>query len=163
MTTEKLHLCAQRLTETGVTAFCPTLISLDKSEYESLIPLFKPSDGRITGGASVLGLHLEGPFFSRKKAGAHPLKNIRTPEEISPLEMYGGSKNLETVRIITSAPELPCSSLLMKTCLDVPFKSIGKRVMSMGHSSAKLADSERGVANGATMITHLFNAMAGYV
>ena len=134
---------------------------MDKSEYANIIPFFEPSDGRETGGASVLGLHLEGPFFSPKKAGAHPLKNIRTPEQVSALDMFGGRKNLETVRIITSAPELKGSSELMRTCLETPFRGKGKRVMSMGHSNATLDDAKRGVDNGATMITHLFNAMGG--
>lgn len=161
MNSEKLVYVAKKLLETGVTAFCPTLVSIDKSEYKKLIPILRPSDGRETGGASVLGIHLEGPFFSTKKIGAHPLKNIRIPAEADFEEIYGGRENLDNVIMITLAPELSGSLDLIRRYTELPFKLKGKRVASMGHSNATLYDAECGVESGATMITHLFNAMGG--
>lgn len=58
-------------------------------------------------GAAILGYHLEGPFISASKRGAHPehfllpLTNGRKDAE----DVYGS--NLENVAIVTLAPELP--------------------------------------------------------
>lgn len=60
---------------------------------------------------------------------------------------------MNNVKIVTIAPEL-------ENALDVIKELTNKGiVVSMGHSTADIGDGERGVQNGATLITHLFNAM----
>src|SRR5262249_44128657 len=62
------HL-ASRLPATGVTAFLPTLVSSDAAVYPRVAEAFAAS--RETAGARPLGLHLEGPFLSPARSGAH--------------------------------------------------------------------------------------------
>ncbi len=163
MSPEALHECAAQLPSTGVTSFCPTLISCDTKDYTKLIPLFSATDGRDTKAASILGLHLEGPYFSTKKVGAHPPQHIRTPKQIPLEKVYGGAANLEHVRIITCAPELDGAEEMIQRFTDMSYaKGPGKRIISIGHSNATISDAGRGVSSGATMITHLFNAMGGF-
>ena len=54
----------------------------------------------------IIGLHLEGPFISTEKKGAHPTDHICSPGQgLADLEaMYG---SLDDVSIVTLAPELP--------------------------------------------------------
>ena len=75
-----------------------------KENYAKTIPFIKKSRGG-SHGADVLGLHLEGPFISTEKKGAHKLEYIQNLnggfQDI--MDTYG---NLEDVSIITLAPEL---------------------------------------------------------
>jgi len=152
--------CAKQLLATGVTSFCPTLISCSPDAYNRLIPLFPITDGSVTGGASMIGLHLEGPYFEPSKKGAHPLQNLRVPTEASPRSIYGG--NLDSVRIVTLAPELSGSLEAIVDILDTPLPACGHRIVSIGHSGSNLQDAEKGINAGASMITHLFNAMGAF-
>ena len=106
-------------------------------------------------GATNLGLHLEGPFISKEKPGAHPVQFIQ--EHIQSfdtvLKCYG---SLEHVAIVTLAPELEHAS---DTIAGLTERGI---VVSMGHSNAHIADGERGLASGAKLLTHLFNAMSAF-
>lgn len=65
-------------------------------------------------------------------------------------EIYG---NLDNVKIVTVAPELENASNVIKKLNDMNI------TVSVGHSMGNLKDGEIAVHNGATLITHLFNAM----
>lgn len=117
------------------------------------MPNIKRRRGSKESGAAVLGAHLEGPFISLAKKGAHPTEQVKS----SAIESFGVVQkvygNLEDVSIITVAPELDVSG-----CVITELTSKGI-VVSLGHSEANLAQSEAGVKSGANFITHLFNAM----
>ena len=146
-----LGIVAKGLTSYGVTSFCPTLVTSPKVAYHKMIPFIKKMKGGDQG-AEVLGLHLEGPFISPHKKGAHPVDCIRDLrngfQDI--LEMYG---SLDDVAIITLAPELDEDCSVIKEC--------SKRgiAVSLGHSVATLKQAEAAIRAGGRLITHLFNAM----
>uniref|UniRef100_A0A1I7XVV5 N-acetylglucosamine-6-phosphate deacetylase n=1 Tax=Steinernema glaseri TaxID=37863 RepID=A0A1I7XVV5_9BILA len=151
-----LELVAQKLLGFGVTSFLPTIITSKRDFYHNHLPLLKPRNGSRRG-AGILGAHLEGPFISAEKRGAHPLENVvghlDSDPEAALLDMFG---SLEHVAMVTIAPELPGALEAIRY--------LTKRgvVVSIGHSSAGLVAGEKAIDAGARSITHLFNAMRSY-
>ncbi|CAK8677004.1 N-acetylglucosamine-6-phosphate deacetylase-like isoform X1 [Clavelina lepadiformis] len=138
------------LLQYGVTSFCPTIVTSPDSVYKQVVPKIKTIE--YEDGAGVLGVHLEGPFISTEKRGAHPVKYIKSMNGgyQSIIETYGDIKN---VCIVTLAPELEQSAEVIKKLTE---KNIA---VSLGHSMANLMEAEKAVNQGAKLITHLFNAM----
>eukprot|EP00039_Didymoeca_costata_P018831 m.335159 g.335159 ORF g.335159 m.335159 type:complete len:412 (-) comp17527_c0_seq1:1243-2478(-) len=163
---EGLTKVATGILRHGVTGFCPTVVTSHPDVYKETLPLMKRRPGSAEGGAAVLGIHLEGPFINPKKKGAHPEKQIRGfstsgPDEDSNPEQamesiqacYG---DLENVAMVTLAPEL----VLAPKAIEYFRKN--NILVSLGHTAATLAEGEEGQRCGATMITHLFNAMSSF-
>jgi N-acetylglucosamine-6-phosphate deacetylase len=130
----------------GTTACLPTLITDTRERVRAAIAAARATAGRD----GVLGLHLEGPFISPKRPGVHRPDLIRRPDarDLEELcELAGAGRSL-----VTLAPE----------CLSAGFvrtlASAGVRV-SIGHSEATSAEVMQAVEDGATGVTHLFNAM----
>lgn len=135
----------------GVTSFCPTLVTSPVDTYHQVLPKIKRKAGG-EHGATILGVHVEGPFISVEKKGAHPENCIRNFDDgFNTLEeVYGDISNIS---IITLAPE--------KARVPEVIKELVNRgvTVSVGHSMADLRHGEIAVNHGATLITHLFNAM----
>lgn len=79
---EGINTVAKKLLAYGVTSFCPTLVTSPKETYHTIIPKIKKRNGG-KHGAAVLGIHVEGPFISPLKKGAHPEKYVRKLENVS--------------------------------------------------------------------------------
>ncbi|WRT64132.1 uncharacterized protein IL334_001061 [Kwoniella shivajii] len=155
------------LCEGSVTSFLPTIISQTKEKYHSILPVLSklPSLFRYQGGLSTpLGWHLEGPFIHPKKVGCHPPINLMSALKgfISLEEIYGGNNvdskpNVEEagefVKMITLAPDV-------KGILHViPDLKLRGWKISLGHTNASTEQALEGIRRGATLLTHLFNAM----
>ncbi|XP_012921106.1 N-acetylglucosamine-6-phosphate deacetylase [Heterocephalus glaber] len=145
-------LVAQRILSHGVTSFCPTLVTSPPEVYHKVLPQIPVKSGG-PHGAGVLGVHLEGPFISPEKRGAHPKAHIRSFEVNAFHDLLATYGPLDNVRIVTLAPELGRSHEVIQalTAQDI--------CVSLGHSVAHLQAAEEAVQSGATFITHLFNAM----
>lgn len=100
----------------------------------------------------VYGIHLEGPYLSRKYCGAHDPNLLKSPTiaEIKELLAVGEG----TIKVITIAPELTgaIESIEYLANKDV--------VVAIGHSAANARDTRNAIAAGATVVTHFNNAMA---
>ncbi|GAW00568.1 carbohydrate esterase family 9 protein [Lentinula edodes] len=156
---------AERIVETGVTSFVPTLITQERSVYPKILRLLRPF-ATVTS-ATVLGWHAEGPFIDMAKRGAHaPSFLVSAPEGIKSFEELYGAENLADsedwlmstgsesgVRIITAAPEVPG---VMGTVEELTKRGV---IFSIGHSIATSDIAIAAVQHGARLITHLFNAM----
>lgn len=142
---------AELLPQYGVTSFLPTLVSCGKKDYLELIPHLQPAPGGAHG-SSILGIHLEGPYFASGKHGAHNQNLIISPINHPLEDCYG---NLEGVKMITFAPELPGGLSLIQ---DLKSRNI---VVSAGHTNATYEEANAAIHEGMTMATHLFNAMPG--
>jgi N-acetylglucosamine-6-phosphate deacetylase len=102
-------------------------------------------------GATILGVHLEGPFLNPLRAGAHIRKFLRNPSLSEVREWLGIGVNL--IKVVTLAPELSGAEKVIRYLV-----SQGVRVQ-MGHTCASAAQAKKAKAWGVTGVTHLFNAM----
>ena len=130
----------------GTTACLPTLITDTREQLRTAIAAARS----IAGQDGVLGLHLEGPFISPRRPGVHRPDRIAKPDtgdlaELCELASAGRS-------LVTLAPECVPDGFVRKLA------SSGVRV-SIGHSEASAAVAMQAVSDGATGVTHLFNAM----
>lgn len=130
----------------GTTACLPTLITDTREQVRTAIAAARS----ISGRDGVLGLHLEGPFISPQRPGVHRSDRIAKPgagdlEELC--ELAGAGRSL-----VTLAPECVPAGFVRTLA------SSGVRI-SIGHSEAPATVVMQAVADGATGVTHLFNAM----
>ncbi|XP_078461156.1 N-acetylglucosamine-6-phosphate deacetylase isoform X2 [Lampetra planeri] len=152
---EGLSLVAQKLLTQGVTSFCPTLITSPPQLYHEVLPRLPRTEGG-PHGAGTLGVHLEGPFISLEKKGAHPELLLRSFERRGMQDVLDTYGDLANVALVTLAPEMPRSGEVTRE-----LTRRGVRV-SLGHSTANLCQAEAVVEEGACFITHLFNAMVPF-
>jgi N-acetylglucosamine-6-phosphate deacetylase len=138
----------------GVGAYLPTTVTapLDAT-LRSLAGMAKFM-GSAEYGARPLGIHIEGPFLSPHKTGAHPANLLLTPSVELFERMWQAAEG--KIRLMTIAPELPGAEEVIAHAT-----GLGVRV-SMGHSDADSDAARRGVAAGAVSATHTFNAMRSF-
>jgi N-acetylglucosamine-6-phosphate deacetylase len=176
LTVEDMFQVAEKLLSTGVTSFCPTMVSSSRDTYRRIIPLVREArnqqyenrSAKKKRGAIILGMHLEGPFFAPSKRGAHDNIHIFAPRNgmASVVETYGirttkdnvSGSHLEDIDIITMAPELDGAQEAIKS-LTAKNDNGHSVVISCGHTEATYEDGLEAVTNGATLLTHLYNAM----
>ncbi len=138
-----------KLRELGIEWYCPTTVTASWKDIRvALEPLVK----RFAGFA---GVHLEGPFVNKSKAGAQPSEQIRsfTFDELqSELGQLAG-----LIKIVTLAPEL-LGALELITQLT----ENGIRV-SAGHTDADFATLSKAKNHGFSQMTHFYNAMRPFI
>ncbi len=142
------------LAQRGVTSYYPTTVTapleITLSALERLGKAIE-SAAHTAGGAQPLGIHLEGPFLSHVRRGAH------LPEQLMPADPRTFDKFWEAshgqIRIMTIAPELPGAAEVIAQAT-----RRGVRV-SVGHSDATSDQTVAAFAAGARHATHTFNAM----
>ncbi|HIF9277360.1 TPA: N-acetylglucosamine-6-phosphate deacetylase [Photobacterium damselae] len=131
--------------KTGTTQFLPTFITSDQQAMENIVSIVGELDQPETHG--VLGLHLEGPFISIEKKGAHRQEFIR---ELDLPTARFFAQNADKIRVLTVAPENTSQE-----AIDI-VRNAGITV-SLGHTNATYTQvCEK---NGLEMATHLYNAM----
>ena len=135
----------EALLSSGVTAFQPTLITAPE---ESLVGSLAEVPRRSVG-PRVIGAHLEGPFLSPLRMGAHPPVARRDPDLLLLERLLAAGP----VTHMTLAPELPGALQLIDVLHE---RGI---VVSCGHSDATAAQAHAAFDRGVATVTHLFNAM----
>ncbi|MDB9465437.1 N-acetylglucosamine-6-phosphate deacetylase [Dolichospermum circinale] len=135
----------------GVDAYLPTLVTTSIENLHRSLAILTDYTSNSPNSAQILGVHLEGPFLNYYKRGAHPSEYL-LPLTIDQIKRVLGDY-APIVKLITLAPELDTTGKV------IPYlRSLGITV-SLGHSQATAAESQQAFAQGATMITHAFNAM----
>ena len=141
-----------RLLETGVTSLLPTFITApvdrlaDALRRTSDVLAALPDRPR----ARVLGVHLEGPFLSEQRRGAHDPQWLRDPSPADVAALLDAGAGL--LRLVTLAPERDGALDAVRALVDAGV------LVSVGHSDATAAQVEAAADAGARMVTHLFNA-----
>ena len=137
--------------KTGTTGLQITLSSMSFEAMMQAIEVAKSY--QRNGKKGLLGLHLEGPYFSMEKRGAHVAKYIRKASTHELEQIIDASQGLLTY--MTLAPEQQDED-----CLHLLLNSHIK--LSLGHSSATYKQAKAAFAKGFRRVTHLFNAMTPF-
>ncbi|GEQ67570.1 hypothetical protein JCM33374_g1235 [Metschnikowia sp. JCM 33374] len=123
-----------------------------KDFYAKVLPVYKRTRSRLM--ADSLGAHVEGPFINLKKKGCHPVETFVDANATSFDSIYGAQNLLENVTIVTAAPEIPGVMEEIPRLLENP-----NVVFSLGHTTSDHATGLEAISRGASMVTHLYNAM----
>jgi N-acetylglucosamine-6-phosphate deacetylase len=135
---------AAALARHGVTSFLPTVVTSPLGTVEKALTALAGT----VGGATPIGLHVEGPFISARRLGAHDPALRRDPDLGEIREWLSGG-----ARLITLAPELPGGLEGVEA-----IASAGG-IAAIGHTDADATTTARAIDAGARYATHLFNAM----
>jgi N-acetylglucosamine-6-phosphate deacetylase len=149
---DEIAALSRHLAREGATAWMPTAVTAPIEKiaqvHESIANACENSRQSSANSAAILGMHLEGPFISPLRLGAHPTLNLEPRGDA-----FERVLAMRALRLITLAPELPggIEAIQRLAARDV--------VVSIGHTNATLDEANAGIAAGARMFTHLFNAM----
>lgn len=150
---EGLKKMGSFLAANGVTSFAPATMTLP---YETLAAAFATGvqlkNDRPEKCARIVGINMEGPFFSEKKKGAQNADYLKDPDFAAFKALYDNCEGL--VRIVDLAPELPGA---------VEFAEKAKELctVSVAHTDSDYEHAKAVFDAGASHLTHLYNAMPG--
>ncbi len=130
------------LREAGTTSWCPTLTSRPLGAYA---PWF---DAHPAPAPGEVGVHLEGPFLNPARRGAHPAEHLSAPDAAWLAGLPARA------RLVTLAPELPGG---LGAIAGLRARGV---TVALGHSDATYDEALAAAGAGATLVTHVFNAMA---
>ncbi|MHA6631355.1 N-acetylglucosamine-6-phosphate deacetylase [Pseudonocardia sichuanensis] len=133
----------------GTTTMLASLVSAPIAALERDIAHL----AELVQDGELAGVHLEGPFLSAARCGAHDPAALRPPEraDVARLLRAGGG----AVRMVTLAPELPGGPEAVRAVV------AAGAVAAVGHTDATYAVTRTAVEAGARVATHLFNGMPG--
>jgi N-acetylglucosamine-6-phosphate deacetylase len=131
----------------GTTTMHASLVS---AAYDDLIDQIRALSPFVDDG-TLHGIHLEGPWISPAYCGAHDPLTLRLPDpdEVARVLDAGGGR----IRMVTLAPELPGALESIRVIVE------SGAVAAIGHTAADGEVARAAVDAGATVATHLFNAM----
>lgn len=130
----------------GIDGFLPTIVTTSIENIQRSLQIIAESNH-----PEILGVHLEGPFLNPQKRGAHP-EEFLLPCTIETIKQVLGDY-ASIVKVVTLAPELDPSGTTIEY-----LKSLGITI-SLGHSQATATQAQQAFDQGASMVTHAFNAM----
>ena len=154
-TPDALEIMAKTLPMEGTTSFLATTMTQPVEDIEKALANIGDyiASSSQEGLAEIIGIHLEGPFISEKRAGAQPLDAIKKPNK--DLFIKWQELSQDQIKLVTMAPEQQGGRELIQY-----LKSEGI-VPSMGHSDAVYEEVLAAIEAGVNHVTHLYNGMRG--
>lgn len=151
-TVEAFLTTAETHARYGTTAFLPTTLTCPDEELFNLFNLYDEASKLNSRGATMLGLHLEGPYFSYNQRGAQDPANLKepTPDHYNKILKYSS-----IIKRWSIAPELPGALELGRKLSKMGI------VVSAGHTDAITDEIIEAHKNGYTLMTHLYSGMQG--
>jgi len=146
---EGLREMARFYARHGVTSFLATTMTASHGAIMAALGCLAGVMAEGTGGATLVGAHVEGPYVDLDRRGAQAADQVRraSPQESRELLETG------VARCITLAPEFPENQQLI-------VEAVRQGVaVSLGHSRADAQEVARAVALGASQVTHLYNGL----
>lgn len=150
---EGLRRIGESVLRFGTTGFLATTIAARHDELMRSIEDTLAAQSGSPTGATILGIHLEGPFINIAFKGAQPEWGIRDPNFDECRELLNAAAG--QVKIMTLAPELPGGLEMIRMLAEAGVAP------SLGHSTADYDMALAAIDAGATRATHLYNAMSG--
>jgi N-acetylglucosamine-6-phosphate deacetylase len=148
---EELRSYARWAVAHGVTSFLPTICADDVHEGLEFTRTAATATGPVEGGASVLGVNLEGPFVSPQRRGALPVAWV-APPDVGLFQRFVEASDGD-LKMVTLAPDLPDVTDIARAAVATGI------VVAVGHSDATYEEALRGFQAGASHVTHAFNGM----
>ncbi|WP_017471140.1 N-acetylglucosamine-6-phosphate deacetylase [Amphibacillus jilinensis] len=151
-TEDALQTMASYLVKEGTTSFLATTITQSNQQIEAALQTAAHFHAEH-GSAELLGIHLEGPFVEKEKAGAQPTSFIKAPN----LDLFNHWQQLANgkIRTITMAPELDQDGTFIRALRQENVN------VSAGHTNVNFSELKTAVNKGVNQLTHLCNAMNG--
>ena len=148
---KKTNKLLDQLLTIGLTGIVPTIITCEESQRITALKVLKEIIETRELPPILHGIHMEGPYLSPTKRGAHQEDLLKVPsiQEFEKWQNISGNN----IKIITIAPELPGAIEFIE--------HISKTgvICSLGHSNATSEQTIAAIKAGAKSATHLFNAM----
>lgn len=153
-TVDALKTIAGCLAKEGTTTFLATTMTQSPENILKAMSAVKEYKAlNSSEGAEILGIHLEGPFISKKHIGAQPLEYVATPSvEVFDEYNYASGNN---IKIVSLAPEEEGAKDLIEHMASLNV------IASAGHTDAGFSDMEKALSWGLTNVTHTYNAQKG--
>ena len=148
-TPEALEAIADYEAKNGVTSICPASMTLSEETLTKVYLNAAACKGGLKG-AALVGINMEGPFFSMAKRGAQNPKYLMNPDSAMFERLQKISGNL--IKICCLAPELDGATDFIRA-------HAGEAVISIAHTEADYETARSAIRHGATHVTHLFNGM----
>jgi N-acetylglucosamine-6-phosphate deacetylase len=136
----------------GTTSMVPTTMSATREAMVKAMEVFERVRSLPVMGSRLLGVHIEGPYFSMNQRGAQDPKHIRNPDPGEYQEIIDHYKGLVRWSV---APELP-GALEMGRALRK--KGV---LAAIAHTDALYDDVVKAVECGFSLATHLYSCMSG--
>ncbi len=150
---EEIVSYAHWIPTTGVTSFLIAVVgtpyTLPELQLRTAVAAIERHGYKAA--AEPLGIHLEGPYISEKRRGAHPPEWLRLPDERETNRILKLTKDY--LRLVTLAPELPGAEQMIRQLTD------SNVTVSIGHTDANYEQTQTAIRLGITHATHCFNAM----
>jgi len=134
-------------------AFSTTMTQSNEAVEKALRNAGTYIEEQTDADAEVVGIHLEGPFISPKRAGAQPPTHIQDPNVTLFQEWQKAAGG--HIKLVTLAPEQPNGLALTSYLKETNV------VASIGHSDSTYDQVGEAIEAGASHITHLYNGMRG--
>lgn len=148
-----LRTMARYLLRQGVTSFLPTSMTLPyevlSAAFDTARTLRQADEGDC---ARILGIHMEGPYFSEKKKGAQNAAYLKNPDPEGFEDLNRRCGGL--IRLVDVAPELPGAAAFIR-------RASKSCTVSVAHTDSDYSHAKAAFDAGATHLTHLYNAMPG--
>ncbi|MBO0473813.1 N-acetylglucosamine-6-phosphate deacetylase [Enterococcus ureasiticus] len=149
-TTKSIQEVSKKCLETGCTGFLVTSVTSSLEALLTMIDRTKEVVGHEIG-AKILGIHLEGPYLNVKRKGMQDPNYLRNPD-LKEMDMIFERAG-DLIKMVTVAPELP-------GCLElITYLKQKNVVVAIAHSDATYEEAQAAFQQGASHITHCFNAM----
>ena len=150
---EGLKKMAAFYAKCGVTSFAPASMTLPYDVLEKAFATARQlADEAPKGLSRLMGIQMEGPYFSYKKRGAQNADYLKEPDFEGFKALYEGCGGL--VRIVDVAPELPGAAEFVAKAKELC-------TVSIAHTDSDYDHAKAAVDAGVTHLTHLYNAMPG--